>query len=63
VWSAAAGLAFVQGCQRLDLLIAEVEVEDLEILSDPLRINLFRENDIATLDMPTQYHLSRMHSE
>ena len=37
-WAPPAGLALVQRGERLDLLVAELEVEDLEVLLHPLRV-------------------------
>ena len=52
-----AGLAAVEPGDPLDVGGLELEVEDLEVLADPLRRDRLREHDVAALDVPAQDHL------
>jgi O-acetylserine/cysteine efflux transporter len=48
--------------QRADHLVvrgAELEVEDVEVLADSVRIDRLGEHDVTALDVPAQHHLGR----
>ena len=63
MWPPAAGLAFVECGQCLNFLIVDLEVEDLEVLPDTLRMHGFWEDHVAAFDVPAQHHLGRMYAE
>src|SRR5258708_6896561 len=49
----------VQRADRGDVLAREPEVEDVEVLPDPVRVDGLGEEDIAALNVPAQHDLSR----
>src|SRR6478752_3216172 len=57
VRAGAALLAAVETGDPRDLVVAEREVEDLEVLLHPLGVHRLREDDVAALDVPAQGHL------
>src|SRR5687768_4879717 len=55
----AARLAAVERGYRLDRVLVELEIEDLEVLFDPARRGRLREYDASSLDVPPQNDLGR----
>src|SRR6185437_6660502 len=54
VGAVAAGLAVVEPVDRRDVGGLELEVEDLDVLADPLGRHRLREDDIPVLDVPAE---------
>ena len=52
-------LALVQGRQRINIGVAQFEVEQCKVFRDPLRADRFGEHDVAALNVPAQHHLGR----
>ena len=55
----AAALAGVEGVDRGELVGGELEVEDVEVLRDPVRLGRLRDHRAALLQVPAQHHLGR----
>ena len=49
----------VQLAERRHIGLAELEVEQRKVFLYAVRSNRFREDNVAALDMPPQYHLRR----
>src|SRR5581483_6399047 len=54
VGAVAAGLAAVEPVDRRDVGGLELEVEDLDVLADPLGRHRLREDDVPVLDVPAE---------
>src|SRR5947209_8225445 len=54
VWTVAAGLAAVEPVDRRDVGGLELEVENLDVLADPLGRHRLREDDVPVLDVPAK---------
>src|SRR6478672_9176292 len=52
-------LAGVEAGERRHVVLAQLEVEDLDVLADPLRRHRLRDRDVAELQMPAQDRLRR----
>src|SRR5207248_11422852 len=55
----ASALVPVQHRDVLDVGGGQLEVEDVDVLPDPVRGDRLGEHDVAPLDVPAQYDLSR----
>src|ERR1700760_2594308 len=54
VGAVAAGLAAIEAVDRRDVGRLELEVEDLDVLADPLGRYRLREDDVPVLDVPAE---------
>ena len=53
----AAALLGVQGVDGRQLVGGELEVEDVDVLRDPVRLGRLRDDRAALLQVPAQHHL------